>query len=101
METRHDLEHTTERLTEGLRCPWKWGHTYRFCRTRLFLELAPSPDTMPSQSTPMCPLSRHIGGVPQGSVLGPVLLVLACRGDSAYRAAAAVGVSTSACRHPN
>ena len=26
METRHDLEHTTERLTEGLRCPWKWGH---------------------------------------------------------------------------
>ena len=25
METRHDLEHTTERLTEGLRCPWKWG----------------------------------------------------------------------------
>ena len=23
METRHDLEHTTERLTEGLRCPWK------------------------------------------------------------------------------
>ena len=27
METRHDLEHTTERLTEGLRCPWKWGHS--------------------------------------------------------------------------
>ena len=26
METRHDREHTTERLTEGLRCPWKWGH---------------------------------------------------------------------------
>ena len=26
METRHDLEHITERLTEGLRCPWKWGH---------------------------------------------------------------------------
>ena len=26
METRHNLEHTTERLTEGLRCPWKWGH---------------------------------------------------------------------------
>ena len=26
METRHALEHTTERLTEGLRCPWKWGH---------------------------------------------------------------------------
>ena len=25
METRHDLEHTTERLTKGLRCPWKWG----------------------------------------------------------------------------
>ena len=25
METRHGLEHTTERLTEGLRCPWKWG----------------------------------------------------------------------------
>ena len=25
METRHDREHTTERLTEGLRCPWKWG----------------------------------------------------------------------------
>ena len=25
METGHDLEHTTERLTEGLRCPWKWG----------------------------------------------------------------------------
>ena len=28
METRHDLEHTTERLTEGLRCPWKWGHRH-------------------------------------------------------------------------
>ena len=26
METRHDIEHTTERLTKGLRCPWKWGH---------------------------------------------------------------------------
>ena len=25
METRRDLEHTIERLTEGLRCPWKWG----------------------------------------------------------------------------
>ena len=25
METRHDLEHTTERLTEVSRCPWKWG----------------------------------------------------------------------------
>ena len=30
METRHDLEHTTERLTEGLRCPWKWGQ-YLLC----------------------------------------------------------------------
>ena len=28
METRHDLEHTTERLTNGLRCPWKWGLYY-------------------------------------------------------------------------
>ena len=25
METRHDLEHTTERLTEGLRCPMEMG----------------------------------------------------------------------------
>ena len=22
------LDHTTERLTEGLRCPWKWGHYF-------------------------------------------------------------------------
>ena len=28
METRHDLEHTTERLTEGLRCSWKWGQCF-------------------------------------------------------------------------
>ena len=28
METGHGLEHTTERLTEGLRCPWKWGHCF-------------------------------------------------------------------------
>ena len=25
MEMGHNLEHTTERLNEGLRCPWKWG----------------------------------------------------------------------------
>ena len=25
MEMGRNLEHTTERLTEGLRCPWKWG----------------------------------------------------------------------------
>ena len=31
METRHDLEHTTERLTEGLRCPWKWGLCDGYC----------------------------------------------------------------------
>ena len=26
MEVGCNLEHTTERLNEGLRCPWKWGH---------------------------------------------------------------------------
>ena len=25
MEMGRNLEHTTERLTEGLRCPWKLG----------------------------------------------------------------------------
>ena len=25
MEMGRNLEHTTERLSEGLRCPWKWG----------------------------------------------------------------------------
>ena len=33
MEMGRNFEHTTERLTEGLRCPWKWGHC------RLFLHV--------------------------------------------------------------
>ena len=36
METRHDLEHTTERLTEGLRCPWKLGQ----CQATLCVQSA-------------------------------------------------------------
>ena len=28
MEMGRNLEHITERLTEGLRCPWKWGLSF-------------------------------------------------------------------------
>ena len=33
MKMGRNLEHTTERLTEGLRCPWKWGQ-WASCRSK-------------------------------------------------------------------
>ena len=38
MEMGRNLEHTTERLNEGLRCTWKWG-LYPHYRVLPFVEL--------------------------------------------------------------